>query len=154
MSNSFRSSLLHSGAAALLVTLLTAAGSAASADAPVLSTTKATESGPVVVGKPAPPFGSFDVAGKVVLTLLALRTKPTPAPLLLTFGSASCGPAREGLPRLKRFVAKHPEVRLVLVAVEKEQRVAAEFAQAMGVATALHDKFEIVYPTASSKAGS
>ena len=144
MSHSLRSSLLHSGAAALVVTLLAAACPAAAGDALSLLTTKATESGPVVVGKPAPRFGGWDVTGKVLLLSEALRTKPAPAPLLLAFGSASCAPAREGLPRLQRFAAKHPEVRLVLVAVEKEQRVAAEFARSMGVATALHDKFEIV----------
>jgi thiol-disulfide isomerase/thioredoxin len=106
-------------------------------------TSKITESGPVAVGKPAPGFGGFDVTGREILSLEKIRLSPSPAPVLVSFGASFCKPCREGLPRLKSFVARHPEVRLVLVDVEADQEAAAAFAKEQGIALAVLDKFEV-----------
>src|SRR4051812_35232286 len=84
------------------------------------NTVKIQESGSARVGGAAPSFGGWDLTGQRALTLDGLRRTPYLAPLLMTFGGSWCKPCAESLPRLKAFARKHPEVRLVYVAVEAE----------------------------------
>jgi peroxiredoxin len=78
-----------------------------------------------------------------VLTLDGLRRTPFLQPLLLTFGASWCKPCAEGLPRLKKLATNHPEVRLVLVAVENDAEQARKFAVLVGIdGPAVLDKFE------------
>jgi peroxiredoxin len=117
------------------------------AAAPV-ATVKLTESGAARVGSAAPSFGGWDLAGKKVLTLDAIRRTPAMAPLLITFGASWCKPCNEGLPRLVSLTKKHPELRLVLIDVESDAQKAQEFAARMGVdGPALLDKFEQIAKT-------
>jgi peroxiredoxin len=117
------------------------------AAAPV-ATVKLTESGAAKVGNAAPSFGGWDLAGRKVLTLDALRRTPVMASLLITFGASWCKPCNEGLPRLVSLAKKHPELRLVLIDVEADAQKAQEFAARMGVeGPALLDKFEQIAKT-------
>ena len=119
----------------LLALLLLAAG-------PV-STVRLYESGSAKVGSAAPSFGGWDLAQRKVLTLDGLRRVPFLQPLLLTFGASWCKPCAEGLPRLKALSVKHPEVRLVLIAVENDTDQAQKFAARVGIdGPAVLDKFE------------
>jgi peroxiredoxin len=124
----------------LLALLLLAAG-------PV-STVRLHESGSAKVGSAAPSFGGWDLAQRKVLTLDGLRRTPFLQPLLLTFGASWCKPCVEGLPRLKALALKHPEVRLVLIAVENDAEQAQKFAARVGIdGPVLLDKFEQVAKT-------
>ena len=117
------------------------------ASAPVV-TVKLPESGSARVGSAAPSFGGWDLAGRKVLTLDAIRRTPTMASLLITFGASWCKPCNEGLPRLVSLTKKHSELRLVLIDVESDGQVAQEFAQKMGVdGPAILDKFEQIAKT-------
>ena len=128
-------------AAALPALLLLAAAPTA--------TVKLSTSGEAAVNAMAPSFGGWDLTGTRVLTLDALREKPRPAPLLLTFGASFCEPCRAGLPRLKKFADAHPGLRLVLIDVETAPETAQQFARAtLGEgALALLDKFETIART-------
>ncbi len=107
------------------------------------ATVRLTESGAAKIGSAAPSFGGWDLAGKKVLTLDALRRTPTLLPLLITFGASWCKPCNEGLPRLVSLTRKHRELRLLLIDVESDGQKAQEFAEKMGVdGPALLDKFE------------
>jgi len=124
----------------LLALLLLAAGP--------ISTVRLYESGSAKVGSSAPSFGGWDLAQRRVLTLDGLRRVPFLQPLLLTFGASWCKPCAEGLPRLKSLSVKHPEVRLVLIAVENDAEQAQKFAARMGIdGPAVLDKFEQVAKT-------
>ena len=124
----------------LVATLLFAA-------APV-ATVRLAASGAAKVGSAAPSFGGWDLAGKKVLTLDALRRTPNMAPLLITFGASWCKPCNDGLPRLVEVTRKHSELRLVLIDVESDAQQAQEFAQRMGVdGPAILDKFEQIAKT-------
>ena len=94
----------------------------------------------------APPFGAFDLAGRNVLAFEGLLKKPTPAPLLVTFGASWCGPCNEGLPRLVELEKKHQGAfRLVLIDVEPDAQAAQGFATKCGMnGPALLDKFEVI----------
>jgi peroxiredoxin len=117
------------------------------AAAPV-ATVKLTESGGAKVGLAAPSFGGWDLSGKKVLTLDNLRHKPSPAPLLITFGASWCTACASGLPRLHALSVKHPELRLVLIDVEMDADKAQAFASKYQVDEfALLDKFEQVAKT-------
>ena len=119
----------------LLALLLLAAGPT--------STVRLFESGNAKIGSAAPSFGGWDLAQRKVLTLDGLRRVPFLQPLLLTFGASWCKPCAEGLPRLKALSVKHPEVRLVLIAVENDADQAQKFATRVGVdGPAVLDKFE------------
>jgi peroxiredoxin len=119
----------------LIALLLLAAGPA--------STVRLYASGSAKVGGAAPSFGGWDLAQHKVLTLDGLRRTPFLQPLLLTFGASWCKPCAEGLPRLKALTVKHPEVRLVLVAVENDAGQAQKFAAHVGIdGPAVLDKFE------------
>ena len=121
----------------LLALLLLAAGP--------ISTVRLYESGSAKVGSAAPSFGGWDLAQRKVLTLDGLRRVPFLQPLLLTFGASWCKPCAEGLPRLKALSVKHPEVRLVLIAVENDADQAQKFATRIGIdGPAVLDKFEQV----------
>jgi len=112
------------------------------AAAPV-STVRLFESGSAKVGSAAPSFGGWDLAQRKVLTLDGLRRVPFLQPLLLTFGASWCKPCAEGLPRLKKLSVNHPEVRLVLIAVENDADRAQKFATRVGIdGPAVLDKFE------------
>ena len=111
-------------------------------------TVKLPESGAARVGSAAPSFGGWDLAGRKVLTLDAIRRTPTMASLLITFGASWCKPCNEGLPRLVGVTKKHPELRLVLIDVESDAQAAQEFAARMGVdGPAILDKFQQVAKT-------
>jgi len=113
-----------------------------------IATVRLPESGAAKVGSAAPSFGGWDLAGKKVLTLDALRRTPNMAPLLITFGASWCKPCNEGLPRLVELTKKHSELRLVLIDVESDAQQAQEFAQKMGVdGPAILDKFEQIAKT-------
>ena len=121
----------------LLALLLLAAGP--------ITTVRLYESGSAKVGSAAPSFGGWDLAQRKVLTLDGLRRVPFLQPLLLTFGASWCKPCAEGLPRLKALSVKHPEVRLVLIAVENDADQAQKFAARIGIdGPAVLDKFEQV----------
>jgi peroxiredoxin len=107
------------------------------------STVRLYASGSAKVGSAAPSFGGWDLAQHKVLTLDGLRRTPFLQPLLLTFGASWCKPCAEGLPRLKALAVKHPEVRLVLVAVENDAGQAQKFAARVGIdGPAVLDRFE------------
>ena len=115
--------------------------------APV-ATVRLSESGSARVGGTAPSFGGWDLAGRKVLTLDAIRRTPSMAPLLITFGASWCKPCNDGLPRLVEVTRKHSELRLVLIDVESDAQQAQEFAQRMGVdGPAILDKFEQIAKT-------
>src|SRR5205085_11464088 len=117
------------------------------ASAPV-ATVKLQESGAARVGSAAPSFGGWDLSGKKVLTLDALRRTPALAPLLITFGASWCKPCNDGQPRLRALAEKHPEMRLVLIDVEADQQKALDFAARMGIeGPAILDKFEQIAKT-------
>ena len=83
-----------------------------------------------------------------MLTLDGLRRTPFLQPLLITFGASWCKPCVEGLPRLKALSVKHPEVRLVLIAVENDAAQAQKFVARVGIdGPVLLDKFEQVAKT-------
>lgn len=113
------------------------------------TTVKLTASGQAVVDGMAPSFGGWDLTGQKVLTLDALRETPRAATLIVTFGASFCGPCRAGLPRLKKFAAAHPGLRLVLIDVEGEQSRAQQFVrETLGDgALAILDKFEVIART-------
>jgi peroxiredoxin len=107
------------------------------------STVRLRESGSALVGSPAPIFGGWDLSGRRVLTLEGLRRTPYLAPLLITFGASWCKPFAEGLPRLKAFSTRHPEVRLVFIDVENDAARAQAFASRAGIDwPAILDKLE------------
>jgi len=115
--------------------------------APV-KTVRLDQSGSARVGAAAPSFGGWDLSGQKVLTLEGLRRTPFLAPVLLTFGASWCKPCVDGLPRLKKLAAKHPEMRLVLIDVENDGPRAQAFAARIGIdGPALLDKFEQVAKT-------
>ena len=117
------------------------------AAAPV-DTVKLQESGGARVGGAAPSFGGWDLQGKKVLTLDAIRRTPTMSPLLVTFGASWCTACAAGLPRLKALSTKHPEMRLVLIDVESDSAKAQEWAGKMGIdGPAILDKFEQIAKT-------
>jgi peroxiredoxin len=123
----------------LLAALLAAAPAA---------TVRLQQSGVAKVGAMAPSFGGWDLAGEKVLTLDLLRRTPTVAPLLITFGASWCTPCAVGLPRLKAVCARNPELRLVLIDVESDQRKAQDFATRMGIdGPAILDKFGVIAKT-------
>ena len=112
------------------------------------TTVKLQESGGARIGAIAPSFGGWDLAGKKVLTLDALRRTPAMAPLLITFGASWCSACAAGLPRLRSLVTKHPELRLVLIDVEPDGQKAQEWAGKMGIdGAAILDKFENIAKT-------
>jgi thiol-disulfide isomerase/thioredoxin len=124
----------------LLLALLLAAAPAA--------TVRLQESGSAKVGGTAPSFGGWDLKGERVLTLEGMRRTPFLAPLLITFGASWCKPCIEGLPRLKAFSRKHPEMRLVLIDVESEAEKAQQLAARTGIdGPAILDKFEHIAKT-------
>jgi thiol-disulfide isomerase/thioredoxin len=124
----------------LLLALLLAAAPA--------DTARLQESGSARVGSAAPSFGGWDLSGEKVLTLEGLRRTPFLAPLLITFGASWCKPCIEGLPRLKAFSRKHPELRLVLIDVESEPQRAQQLAAKAGIdGPAILDKFEHIAKT-------
>lgn len=110
------------------------------------NTVKIQESGSARVGGAAPSFGGWDLTGQRALTLDGLRRAPYLAPLLMTFGGSWCKPCAESLPRLKAFALKHPEVRLVYVAVEAEAEKAQKFAARTGMTDvpSVLDKLELI----------
>lgn len=104
------------------------------------ATVKLQGSGPVQVGKPAPSFGGWDLAGRKVLTLASLRRAH--GPLLISFGASWCKPCTEGLPRLVQLTRQHPGLLLLFVDVEPDADKALEFAARAGVkGPAILDKF-------------
>jgi peroxiredoxin len=108
-----------------------------------VSTVRLEESGNAKIGSAAPSFGGWDLAQRRVLTLDGMRRTPFLQPLLLTFGASWCKPCTEGLPRLKAFTDKHPEVRLVLVAVENDAEQAQKLAARVKLdGPSVLDKFE------------
>jgi thiol-disulfide isomerase/thioredoxin len=112
------------------------------------TTVKLTESGNAKIGGAAPSFGGWDLAGKKVLTLDAIRRTPAMAPLLITFGASWCKPCQAGLPRLVGLSKKHPEMRLVLIDVESDGAAAQTFAASSGMdGPAILDKFEQIAKT-------
>jgi len=117
------------------------------AAAPV-TTVRLFQSGSAKVGSAAPSFGGWDLTQGKVLTLDGLRRTPFLQPLLITFGASWCKPCVEGLPRLKALSVKHPEVRLVLIAVENDAAQAQKFVARVGIdGPVLLDKFEQVAKT-------
>jgi peroxiredoxin len=108
------------------------------------TTVRMQESGSARVGGAAPIFGGWDLTGQRALTLDGLRRTPYLLPLLITFGSSSCKPCVESLPRLKAFAKRHPELRLVFVAVETEGEKAQQLVAKTGItdAPAVLDKHE------------
>jgi peroxiredoxin len=108
------------------------------------STVRMHESGSAKVGSAAPSFAGWDLTGQRALTLDGLRRTPYLLPLLITFGASSCKPCAESLPRLKAFTKRHPEVRLVFVAVEDVGDKAQQLVTKTGIADApaLLDKQE------------
>jgi len=121
----------------LLVALLLAAAPA--------TTVRMQESGSARVGSAAPSFGGWDLTGQRVLTLDGVRRTPYLSPLLITFGASWCKPCLDGLPRLKAFTKKHPELRLVFIAVEGEAEKAQQLVTKTGIAEvpAILDKVEV-----------
>jgi thiol-disulfide isomerase/thioredoxin len=112
------------------------------------ATVRLQESGSARVGITAPSFGGWDLTGERVLTLEGLRRTPTLAPLLITFCASWCKPCVEGLPRLKAFSRKHPELRLVYIAVEGDPARAQQFAAKAGIdGPAILDKLELIART-------
>ena len=117
------------------------------AAAPV-TTVRLFQSGSAKVGSVAPSFGGWDLTQGKVLTLDGLRRTPFLQPLLITFGASWCKPCVEGLPRLKALTVKHPEVRLVLIAVENDAGQAQKLVARVGIdGPVLLDKFEQVAKT-------
>jgi thiol-disulfide isomerase/thioredoxin len=113
-----------------------------------LATVRLQESGSARVGSTAPSFGGWDLAGQRVLTLDGLRRTPYLAPLLITFGASWCKPCIDGLPRLKALSRKHPELRLVVIAVDSEPEKAQQLAATTGIdGPAILDKFEHIAKT-------
>jgi peroxiredoxin len=112
------------------------------------NTVKLNESGLAKIGGAAPSFGGWDISGKKVLTLDGLRRTPAMAPLLITFGASWCKPCQAGLPRLVALTKKHPELRLVLIAVESDSATAQTFASTARMeGPAILDKFEQIAKT-------
>jgi len=112
------------------------------------ATVRLPESGSAKLGSTAPSFGGWDLTAERVLTLEGLRRTPTLAPLLITFGASWCKPCVEGLPRLKAFSRKHPELRLVYIAVEGDPARAQQFAAKAGIdGPAILDKLELIAKT-------
>src|SRR5690349_2743233 len=111
-----------------------------------LNTVRVAESGSARVGATAPQFGGWDLAGQRALTLDGLRRTPYLAPLLITFDASSCKPCLESVPRLKAFLKRHPELRLVFVMMDAEPEKAQQFAAkvAAGDAPAVLDKLELI----------
>lgn len=127
--------------AALAVFLVIAA---AAADKSSDKTVKLEQSGQAAVGSMAPSFGLWGIAGDGPFVLEKLRKTPQPAPLLITFGASWCAPCRKGLPRLKALADKHPELRLVLVDLDRGAAEAQAWVDELGLkAAVLHDKFEV-----------
>jgi len=113
--------------------------------ASAVATKKLEASGQAEKGKMAPLFGGWDLGGKTVLTLEKLRKQPEASALLITFGASWCAPCRAGMPRLKALAEKHPEMRLLLVAVELDAGKAQAWVDELGLkGPVLHDKFEVV----------
>ena len=116
----------------------------ASADKATEKTVKLEHSGGAKVGSMAPSFGLWGIAGDGPFVLEKLRKTPRPAPLLITFGASWCAPCRSGLPRLKALAEKHPELRLVLVDLDRAASDAQTWVDELGLKSAvLHDKFEV-----------
>ena len=131
-------SILRAAAAAVAGLLLMAAEKA------IDRTVKLEQSGEARLGSMAPSFGLWGLAGDGPFVLEKLRKLPQPAPLLITFGASWCGPCRSGLPRLKALADKHPELRLVLVDLDRGAAEARAWVAELGLkATVLHDKFEV-----------
>jgi peroxiredoxin len=113
--------------------------------APTVQTVKLQESGQARVGNVAPSFGGWDLVGKNVLTFDSLLKKPSPSPLIITFGASWCVPCNVGLPRLVALQKKHSELRLVLIDVEGDAAAAQDFVTKRGMeGPVLLDKFEEV----------
>ena len=110
------------------------------------TTVRLPESGSARVGAAAPSFGGWDLTGQRALTLDGLRRTPYLLPLLITFGASSCRPCLESVPRLKGFAKRHPELRLVFIAVDSEPAAAQQFAakSGLGDTPAVLDKLEQV----------
>jgi thiol-disulfide isomerase/thioredoxin len=131
-------SILGAAAAAIGGLLLMAA------DKPADQTVKLKRSGEAKVGSMAPSFGLWGLRGDGPFVLDKLRKEPKPAPLLVTFGASWCPPCREGLPRFKALAEKHPEMRLVLINLDRKAADArAWLAEAGYTGIALHDKFQV-----------
>ena len=112
------------------------------------ATVRLQESGSARVGSAAPSFGGWDLTGERVLTLEGLRRTPVLQPLLITFGASWCKPCVEGLPRLKAFTRKHPELRMVYIAVEGDPARAQQFAAKAGIdGPSVLDKLELIART-------
>src|SRR2546428_1847382 len=112
------------------------------------TTVRLSQSGSAKVGTAAPSFGGWDLGQGKVLTLDGLRRTPMLQPLLITFGASWCKPCAEGLPRLKAFSRKHPELRLVYIAVEGDPARAQQFAAKAGIdGPSILDKLELIART-------
>jgi len=131
-------SILGASAAAIAGLLLMAS------DKPADRTVKLEHSGEAKVGSIAPSFGLWGLRGDGPFVLDKLRKEPRPAPLLITFGASWCPPCREGLPRFKALAEKHPEMRLVLINLDRNAADARAWLAEVGYTGAvLHDKFEV-----------
>jgi thiol-disulfide isomerase/thioredoxin len=132
------------------LTVAMAAGALLLAVTPT-ETKKLQESGSAKVGSMAPSFGGWDLAGRSVLAADKLRTSPSKAPLLVTFGASFCAPCKQGLPRLAALQRKHAgEFRLVLIDVEPDAQKAQEFKANAGLdaeTPAILDKFGVIAKT-------
>ena len=75
-----------------------------------------------------------------------MRRTPYLSPLLIAFGASWCKPCLDGLPRLKAFTKKHPELRLMFIAVETDAEKAQQLVTKTGIAEvpAILDKVEVV----------
>jgi len=120
----------------LLAALLVAAPAA---------TVRMQQSGSARVGSAAPSFAGWDLTGQRALTLDGVRRTPYLLPVLIAFGASSCKPCLESLPRLKAFTKKHPEVRLVFIAVESDPQTAQQLVAKTEItdAPAILDKLEL-----------
>jgi thiol-disulfide isomerase/thioredoxin len=108
-------------------------------------TVRLQQSGEAKLGAIAPGFGLWGIDGGGPFVLEKLRKQPSPATLLITFGASWCPPCRLGLPRLKALAEKHPELRLVLVDLDRNAADARAWVTEVGLKTdvpVLHDKFE------------
>jgi cytochrome c biogenesis protein CcmG, thiol:disulfide interchange protein DsbE len=83
--------------------------------------------GRAVVGEPAPGFTTIDLEGNRV-TLAEYRGKV----VLINFWASWCVPCRREFPVLKRFLADHPDVRLLGVTYQDSRADASRFMAEQG----------------------